>query len=556
MKKLEAHEVPLSKVFSSDYEFAIPDYQRPYTWGTEQATQLLDDLYDAVDPNLDEPYFLGSVVLVKDPNVPLAEVIDGQQRLTTLTILLSVLRELSDDEKDRDNLDKLIWEPGDTIQDLASRPRIRLRRRDEDFFRKHVQDRGGLDVLEAGSAPANDAQKRIADNVKELRRLLDQKSPQERLALAKTIVQRTFLVIVSTPDLASAYRIFSVMNSRGVELSPADIFKSKVVGALPDVLKEKYAGKWEDLEVDLGRDGFVDLFSHIRMVYMKIRARKELLQEFESSVLSGFLPDRPTAFVDEVLEPYGQAYRDVLASDYQSVDNPVKINRWLRRLHRLDNFDWQPPALWAFTNHRFDTVWLEEFLRKLDRLGASMLLRRWNTHQRGQRISQLLRELDEDKGLDSPALDLTPEERTEVIDRLGGDIYNQWIVRKYVLIRLDELLSDPQAFRHEPKIVTVEHVLPQNPRFDSEWVRLFTPDERVRWTHRLANLVLLSRNKNSEAKNYDFATKKTKYFTAKSVSNFPLTTQVLATESWTPEVLDQRQQDLINILGEAWDLTR
>lgn len=556
MKKLEAHEVPLSKVFSSDYEFAIPDYQRPYTWGNEQATQLLDDLYDAIDRNPDEPYFLGSVVLVKDPNVPQAEVIDGQQRLTTLTILLAVLRELSDDEKDRDNLDKLIWEPGDTIQDLASQPRIRLRRRDEDFFRKHVQDRGGLAVLEDGVAPANDAQTRIADNVKELRRLLDQKSPQERLALAKTIVQRTFLVIVSTPDLTSAYRIFSVMNSRGMELSPADIFKSKVVGALPDDLKEKYAGKWEDLEIDLGRDAFADLFSHIRMVYMKIRARKELLQEFESSVLSGFLPDRPTAFVDKVLEPYGQAYRDLLASDYQSVDNPEEINRSLRRLHRLDDFDWQPPALWAFTNYRFDTEWLEEFLRRLDRLGASMLLRRFNTHQRGQRIGQLLRELDEGMGLKAPALDLTSDECTEVINRLGGEIYNQWIVRKYVLIRLDELLSDPQTFRHEPKIVTVEHVLPQNPSHDSEWIRLFTQDQRIFWTHRLANLVLLSRNKNSEAKNYDFATKKAKYFTPKSVSNFPLTTQVLATESWTPEVLDQRQQDLINILGEAWDLTR
>jgi len=482
------------------------------TWRVQgPATQLLDDLYDAVDRNPDEPYFLGSVVLVKDANVPQAEVIDGQQRLTTLTILLSVLRELSDDEKDY--LDKLIWEPGDPIQDLASRPRIRLRRRDEDFFRKHVQDRGGLAVLEAGVAPANDAQERIAENVKALRKILDQKSPQERLALAKTIVQRTFLVIVSTPDLDSAYRIFSVMNSRGVELSPADIFKSKVVGALPEDLKEKYAGKWEDLEVDLGRDAFGDLFSHIRMVYMKVRARKELLHEFEASVLSAFLPNRPAAFVDDVLEPYGQAYRDVLASDYQSVDNPEEINRWLRRLHRLDDFDWQPPALWAFTNHRFDTEWLQEFLRRLDRLGASMLLRRFNTHQRGQRIGQLLRELDDGMGLDAPALDLTRDECADVIARLSGEIYNQWIVRKYVLIRLDELLSDPQTFRHEPRIITVEHVLPQTPKSDSEWARLFTPQQRLFWTHRLANLVLLSRTKNSQAKNYDFAMKKAKYFT-------------------------------------------
>jgi hypothetical protein len=184
-----------------------------------------------------------------------------------------------------------------------------------------------------------------------------------------------------------------------------------------------------------------------------------------------------------------------------------------------------------------------------------MLLRRFNTHQRGQRIGQLLRELDEGMGLSAPALDLTPDECAEVIKRLGGEIYNRWIVRKYVLIRLDELLSDPQAFRHETKIVTVEHVLPQSPGRDSEWVRLFTPQQREFWTHRLANLVLLSRNKNAQAKNYDFAIKKARYFTSKSVSNFPLTTQVLATESWTPEVLDQRQRDLIDILSEAWDLT-
>jgi hypothetical protein len=94
--------------------------------------------------NPDEPYFLGSVVLVKDPNVPQAEVIERQQRLP-LTILLAVLRELSDNEKDYWN--KLTWDSGDPIQYLASRSQIRLRRRDEDFFRKHVHDRGGLAAL-------------------------------------------------------------------------------------------------------------------------------------------------------------------------------------------------------------------------------------------------------------------------------------------------------------------------------------------------------------------------------------------------------------------------
>ncbi|GAA3657262.1 DUF262 domain-containing protein [Streptomyces sp. S1A] len=83
MQKLEAHEMPLHKVFSSDYDFQIPDYQRPYAWQEEQATQLLTDLLEALDRGTDEPYFLGSIVLVKDGGAPRAEVIDGQQRLTT-----------------------------------------------------------------------------------------------------------------------------------------------------------------------------------------------------------------------------------------------------------------------------------------------------------------------------------------------------------------------------------------------------------------------------------------------------------------------------------------
>src|SRR3954453_1098325 len=96
MRRIEAHEVPLHEVFSSDYSFRIPDYQRPYAWEREQAEQLLEDLLDTLRRDEDEPYFLGSVVLVKEPDQASAEVIDGQQRLTTLTILFAVLRDLAD----------------------------------------------------------------------------------------------------------------------------------------------------------------------------------------------------------------------------------------------------------------------------------------------------------------------------------------------------------------------------------------------------------------------------------------------------------------------------
>jgi uncharacterized protein with ParB-like and HNH nuclease domain len=95
--KIEAHEQNIGEIFSDLYQFEIPPYQRPYAWEIEQTRELLTDLLDAMDDQNTSGglYFLGSIVLVKTTGEPQSRVIDGQQRLTTLTILLSVLRDLT-----------------------------------------------------------------------------------------------------------------------------------------------------------------------------------------------------------------------------------------------------------------------------------------------------------------------------------------------------------------------------------------------------------------------------------------------------------------------------
>ncbi len=100
--------MPLWKVFSVEYHFKIPHYQRPYAWETTQAADLLNDLSDALDRDSAEPYFLGSLVLIKQREVAESQVIDGQQRLTTLTILFAVLAELARDADVGDLFRKLI----------------------------------------------------------------------------------------------------------------------------------------------------------------------------------------------------------------------------------------------------------------------------------------------------------------------------------------------------------------------------------------------------------------------------------------------------------------
>lgn len=557
MKDLTAGEYALRKIFSSDYEFTIPDYQRPYAWGREQALQLLDDLEGALARDTDEPYFLGSIVLVKAGSDPRAEVIDGQQRLTTLSILFAVLRDLTENSKLAAELSKVVVEPGEILAGTQAKPRLTLRRRDAKFFADRVQTEGATEdlVVLDDAHLKTDAQKAVRENTAALRERLAIWPDDKRQRLAAMLGTRTFLVVVSTPDLNSAHRIFSVMNARGLDLTPSDIFKSKVIGDVSDQEAAEYADKWEQEEVDLGRDAFADLFSHVRMIFMKERASKVLLQEFDEQVLSKYLPGKAREFVDDVLIPYSDAYEHLLTQNYPDDVNWSPVNNWLRRLQQVDNDNWRAPALWALKEHGNDPAYLAEFLRKLERLAASMLLRRVYATPRGTRYGELLRQLEKGDGLSAAAFALTPEELAETKDRLADRIYLVAPVRKYVLLRLDDLLAKQPGVSYQHKMITVEHVLPQNPKDGSVWKQDFSDDERLRWTHRLGNLVLLNRAKNSEAQNYDFAKKKANYFTGVNGSAvFALTTQVLTHDAWTPAVLEARHESLLAVLHTEWEL--
>ncbi|MDC3728841.1 MULTISPECIES: DUF262 domain-containing protein [Rhodococcus] len=557
MQQLEAREVPLNKVFCGDYDFHIPEYQRPYAWQVEQAGQLLEDLVEAMDRGGDEPYFLGSIVLVKSPNSARAEVIDGQQRLTTLTILLAVLRDSTTNPELAKQIDAMLQEQGSLMLDRESKPRLALRARDREFFAEHVQSPGGIKLLEYVK-PGNlrtDAQRAIHGNGRALFGTISEWVEDRRLQLTKMLAARTFLVVVTTPDLASAHRIFSVMNSRGLDLSAADIFKARVVGDVAESRRDEYADRWDDAEEALGTDDFADLFLHIRTIVVKERPKKELLKEFEESVLSSYIPGKGAEFVDSVVVPYAEAYGTLRDQNYTSSSGAEEVNRWLKRLDQLDNSDWRAPALWALRNKSDDPEFLNSFFRSLERLAASMLVRRVYATPRASRYIQLLKDLTAGHGLDSPAFELSGDEVKETGDRLRGEIYKVAPVRKYVLLRLDELLSDASGVSYDHPRISVEHVLPQNPKVGSDWMKWFTPAQREFWTHRLGNLVLLNRTKNASAGNYDFDRKKTQYFTAKyGVASFAITTQVLQQKKWTADILEERQKELVGLLTKEWRL--
>lgn len=557
LQPLKAAEINLGRLFSDDFNFVIPEYQRPYAWGEGESLQLLADLHGALERDTQEPYFLGSIVLVKDATTALAEVIDGQQRLTTLTILLAVVRDLLSNEEIRQHVHRLIEEPAVFFEDKAAAPRLTLRPRDARFFREHVQKDGATTSLVSLSdnVTATDSQRAMRDNAIALRRELAVWSQDELTDLFRMMGRRTFLVTVSTPDLNSAYRIFSVMNARGMPLSPPDIFKSQVIGAIREDERPYYADLWEKLEQELGRDEFGDLFLYVRAVTSQTRAVRGLLQEFPEQVLNVYLPSNGKDFIRDVLEPYARADARLIGQDFDGEGEWPSVNAWLKRLSQLDNDDWRPVALWALKHHGDDAVFLNAFLQKLERLAASMLLRRVYTTPRAQRYMDLLKELAAGYGLESSAFQLSADEKRDTLDRLGGEIYLTRPVRKYVLLRLDSILAADPGASYDHKIITVEHVLPQHPDASSRWVQDFSDEEAAFWTHRLGNLLLLNRRKNSQAQNYDFDVKKTGYFASShGVAVFALTTQILNESVWTPAVVERRHNDLMHVLEVQWSL--
>ena len=308
-KNLSGADYPLSKIFSSDFEYVIPPYQRPYAWTIDQASELFEDLHSFYQYEPDEEYFLGSIVLIKEENKPHSEVIDGQQRLTTLTILLAVLsNKLQGD--DRKALLQYILEPGNKFEGLESKPRLTVRSRDRDFFASYVQ---GLkfDELFAMDEKALENESRL--NIKRNSQLLD-KYVSEKLgddveqieSFTAFLLRKCYLVAVSTPNQKSAFRIFSVMNSRGLDLQPTDIIKADTIGMVElEAQREKYNERWEEMEVELGRSRFNDLFSYIRMIHAKEKAKRSLLEEFREHVLSKGIS--PEDLISAVLEPYAEA---------------------------------------------------------------------------------------------------------------------------------------------------------------------------------------------------------------------------------------------------------
>lgn len=561
-KTLEAQDKLVREIFEGSYQFEIPDYQRPYAWTTEQAGELFDDLISAMQEvhvtGTASQYFLGSIVLIKNDREPKSSVVDGQQRLTTLTMLFAVLREAIPNAAE--DITDFLYKKGKVSLGEKNEYRLIAREEDADFFRTNIQEPGGITQLIASTDKLEDSRLRYRENTMLLLEKAKALQPADLISLWQFLANDCSLVVISTPDLEAAYRIFSVLNNRGLDLAPIDIIKAQVLGLIRttagDDKSRAYAKEWIRIESSLGRDAFGDLFGHIRTIYAKQKQRATLVKEFQEHVTEY---RNPLDLVDKVIKPYAEVWDFVRNADFEATEYAEAINEHLSWLNRVDFKDWVPPALVYFKRFRQKPKLLAEFFNSLERLTYFLLVTKVVVNERIETFSALTKEIEptdfsgELATLNTMAL--TDKQKREFAVGLDGDIYrNLPKARMALILRLESLLRAPGV--QLQNAVSLEHVLPQTPPDGSDWIKWFpNEDEREGWTHRLANLVPLDRNKNSSASNYDFAKKKDVYFKGKGqASPFVLTQDVRSETEWTPALLAKRQKRLVGVLIGHWNL--
>ena len=561
-KTLEAHDKLIREIFEGSYQFEIPDYQRPYAWTTEQATELFDDLLsamlDARVSGATSQYFLGSIVLIKNDREPKSSVVDGQQRLSTLTMLFAVLREAMPHAAD--DITDFLYKKGKVSLGEKNEYRLTAREEDVDFFRTNIQEPGGIAQLVTSTDKLEDSRLRYRENAMLLLAKAKALPPADLIALWQFLANNCSLVVISTPDLEAAYRIFSVLNNRGLDLAPIDIIKAQVLGLIRttagDIKSRVYAKEWSRIETSLGRDAFGDLFGHIRSIYAKKKQKYILVKEFQEHVTEY---NNPIALIDSVIKPYAEVWDFVRDADFEATEHAETINEHLFWLNRVDFKDWVPPALVYFKRFRQKPKLLAEFFESLERLTYFMLVTKVGINERIETYAALIKDI-ESTAFDGAlvtlgTLALTDKQKRDFVAALDGDIYrNLPKARMALVLRLESLVRAPGV--QLQNAVSLEHVLPQNPPDGSDWIKWFPDeDERDCWTHRLANLVPLDRNKNSSASNYDFSKKKDAYFRGKGkASPFVLTQEVRSENEWTPNLLAERQKRLMGELKNHWKL--
>jgi uncharacterized protein with ParB-like and HNH nuclease domain len=564
--KIESQKVNIQQVFK-EFWFRVPEYQRSFVWQSENIVELLEDLTYASEHSPFSEYFLGSLVLQKRANLGQVngssityneyDVLDGQQRLTTIFLILAVIRDIAVKDSLSKTCDSFIFQEEDEFQQIPERLRLVYNIRDkvEEFIHRFVKQRKGTTLTKEISDYTIIKNVSVSNLAKGILSIHDYFLKLEVSAIerfAKHLFNNVIVIYVASEQLEDAFRLFTILNSRGVPLTNADILKSLNLGEVSEGKSMKYAEQWEELESSMGAEDFNRLLSFIRTIYVKEKARENIVKEFEDKIYKATPPLlKRGQETFETISIYGDIYKKVVLLEDLPPNVPLSFhNTIIIMVQGLPSNDWIPPLLAFYKKFQYNG--LHAFTTHLANKFSADWICSLSPSSRINNMAIVLRLIEKSETIEEVFADRTAFQVSlvEIEANISNQLYRKRFC-KYILLLLEYLMHDNNTVFAGFTKLSIEHILPQNPSEKSQWVELFTEEDRKNMTHNLGNLVLLSRSKNSSLGRKDFSEKKELYFSA-SVSVFPNSVRVMKHEIWNPALLQDRHKILINKVLEHY----
>lgn len=568
----------INNVFVRDIKYIIPAYQRPYSWesigksdANDQINNMWDDFYDFyLKNNEEQEYFFGSIVVYKEKEG--FQVVDGQQRLTSLLLLFAAMKcFLMESEKivepeNEKPLVNFIQDALRTIDDtlynkeslsLSSTLKVKIQRVGPENFDKILndsvscKDKTSINQIE-------DKNRTIAERyfnnrdflVEQLKKIFLQ-NEQFTFEKAKEFDKfwaflrtRISIVFIQTTNFETAYNIFEVLNNRGLPLTNLDLFKNFFISEFGEGSEKKwdYLEKSYHLSSDfLGR--FVEskngsqlrksAFNEIKSYYDNIRVvgnkHKIFYDELESDLKYFTMITHENEIIDKNIK-YEVKFAKLLGNERYTIN-------YLMAVFRAFEYDGQK-----------NQEELLEHIKKYVKMRLYILLKPFKRFSSSP-IYSAIKELNSKK-LNSDELkehlELSKEESNELKKLISGDIKDndiaKLLIAKYVFESYvdDDLVEQELIFDK----ATLEHIIPQKPEKGSNWFKDFDSKFRTKYTYRIGNFTLLTSKINSKAKNYSFSQKKSEY----EKTNLSITRDIAQLEHITPKYIEERHNKIVKRL--------
>lgn len=527
----EAMDISIETLLTKDdkgnkFFYRIPPYQREYSWGEEQWENLYNDILEN-----EEGYFLGSMICINDENKNYFEVIDGQQRLTTISILLnSILTTIYNYNKNN---------PNEKILDLAkNKSNTMIFLKIEEMLYKNtdineprltlsIQKNNNKDYKYLLSNTDNPYQLpeefgngRISKAYEYFNeRLLNDDNKIDIRVIFSFFnkLASAIIVKIDVGDVQSAFSLFENINNRGMQLTPIDLIKNYFISKIKeenpnDVNENDVNERWQEIVTNI--ESYDDQISFLRHFYHAFQNDKDIkIENFTKATKTNILEiynqlinKNPSFILEELIEK-SKIYTKFIYWYYE--DDGNEFSEYKDKLYDLTYLG--VVSSYAYLLYIFSDFKNEKFSDLLDFLENWFLRRHLTNYPSTNKLDQIFLDLINETNKNGYSFEsvksfLMQKDRYKSDDEFreflnNANLYNENAnALKCLLVKLEKSKRkkknkiDFWEEKNGKLIWSIEHILPQKPKKNSKWCEWFNKEDMKENLHRIGNLTLTCHN--------------------------------------------------------------